>query len=194
MVIAGRRQDRRDEIVAARPGLEAVQLDRDGPAALSRSAEAARKHFPELSVLMANAGSSRTEDMAADGWSAADAEAVVSTNVLGALRVTAAVLGVLKRHRDGMLTVTTSDLAFMSRADVPSSCASKAFLHPWLQPMRRPLRRVPPEVLELSPSSVATEPTGPMPARQLTTVSSSGTTLRTWRWVQVLAARTRFPR
>ena len=194
MVIAGRRQDRRDEIVAARPGLEAGQLDRDGPASLSRSAEAARKHLPELSVLLANAGSSRTEDMAADGWSTADAEAVVSTNVLGALRVTAAVLGVLKRHRDGMLIVTTSDLAFVPRADVPSSCASKAFLHSWLQPVRRPLRRVPPEVLELSPSSVATEPTGPMLARQLTMISSGATTLRMWRWVQVLAARTRFPR
>ncbi len=161
VVIAGRRQDRLDEIVAARPGMEAIQLDQDDPASLSRLAEAARERFPDLNVLLANAGISRTEDMTADGWSTADAEAVVNTNILGPLRVTAAVLPVLKRRRDGTLIVTTSNLAFIPRADFPSYCASKAFLHSWLQSVRHQLRKVPLEVLELSPPYVATELTGP---------------------------------
>lgn len=42
VVVAGRRQDRLDEIVSARPGMEALQLDQDDPASLSRLAEAAR--------------------------------------------------------------------------------------------------------------------------------------------------------
>ena len=161
VVIAGRRQDRLDEIVAARPGMDAVQLDQDDPASLSRLAEAARTRFPNLNVLLANAGISRTEDMAADGWNTADAEAVVNTNILGPLRVTAAVLPALKRRRDATLVVTTSNLAFIPRADFPSYCASKAFLHSWLQSVRHQLRKVPLEVLELSPPYVATELTGP---------------------------------
>ena len=161
VVIAGRRPDKLDEAVAARPGMEAVQLDQDDPASLSRLAEAARTRFPELNVLVANAGISRAEDMAVDGWTTADAEAVVSTNILGPLRVTAAVLPMLKHRKNAALVVTTSNLAFIPRADFPSYCASKAFLHSWLQSVRHQLRKIPVEVLELSPPYVATELTGP---------------------------------
>ena len=161
LVIAGRRQDKLDEVVAARPGMTALRFDQDDPTSLSRLAEAARTRFPELNVVLANAGISRTEDMAADGWEAADAEAVVSTNILGVLRVTAALLPLLRARTDATLMVTTSNLAFIPRADFPSYCASKAFLHSWLQSVRHQLRRVPVEVLELSPPYVATELTGP---------------------------------
>ncbi len=161
VVVAGRRQDKLDEVVAARPGMEALQLDQDDPTSLSRLAEAARTRFPDLNVLLANAGISRAEDMAADDWTADDAAAVVNTNILGPLRVTAAVLPVLKRQEHAALVVTSSNLAFIPRADLPSYCASKAFLHSWLQSVRHQLRKVPVEVLELSPPYVATELTGP---------------------------------
>ena len=161
VVIAGRRQDKLDEVVAARPGMQAVQLDQDDPASLSHLAETVRTRFPMLNVLVANAGISRAEDMAADGWTTVDAEAVVNTNILGPLRVTAAVLPVMKHRTDATMVVTTSNLAFIPRADFPSYCASKAFLHSWLQSVRHQLRKVPVEVLELSPPYVATELTGP---------------------------------
>ena len=161
VVIAGRRQDKLDDIAAARPGMDAVQLDQDGPASLSRLAEAARTRFPQMNILVANAGISRAEDMTADGWNSSDAEAVVHTNILGPLRVTAAVLPVLRRQQNAALVVTTSNLAFIPRADFPTYCASKAFLHSWLQSARHQLRKVPVEVLELSPPYVATELTGP---------------------------------
>ena len=161
VVIAGRRQAKLDEVVGARPGMEAVQLDQDDPASLSRLAKAMRSRFPELNILIANAGISRAEDVAADGWTASDAEAVVNTNILSPLRVTAAVLPVLRHQKDATLVVTTSNLAFIPRADFPSYCASKAFLHSWLQSVRHQLRKVPVEVLELSPPYVATELTGP---------------------------------
>ena len=67
----------------------------------------------------------------------------------------------LKHRKDAALVVTTSNLAFIPRADFPSYCASKAFLHSWLQSVRHQLRNVPVEVLELSPPYVATELTGP---------------------------------
>ncbi len=161
VVIAGRRQDKLDEVVATRPGMVAVQLDQDNPASLSHLAEAMRTRFPTLNVLLANAGISRAEDITADEWDASDAEAVVNTNIMGPLRVTAAVLPVLKLQKDAALVVTTSNLAFIPRADFPSYCASKAFLHSWLQSVRHQLCKIPVEVLELSPPYVATELTGP---------------------------------
>lgn len=161
VVIASRRRDKLDEVVAACPGMEAVQLDQDDLASLTHLAKLMRTRFPELNVLVANAGISRAEDMTSGGWNTANAEAVVNTNILGPLRVTAAVLPVLKLQKHAAIVVTTSNLAFIPRADFPSYCASKAFLHSWLQSVRHQLRKIPVEVLELSPPYVATELTGP---------------------------------
>ena len=160
VIVVGRRQALLDEITAARPGLSGLPLDLDDPASLPRLAAEVRERFPELNVLVANAGISRTEDLAADGWNVTDTEAVVETNILGTLRVLAAFLPVLKQRANATVIATTSNLAFIPRADMPAYCASKAFLHSWLQSLRHQLRRVPVEVLELSPPYVATELTG----------------------------------
>ncbi|MGO4723613.1 MULTISPECIES: SDR family oxidoreductase [unclassified Inquilinus] len=160
VIVTGRRQALLDEVTAGRPGLVGMSLDLNDPAALSRLATEIRARFPDLNVLIANAGISRAEDMAADGWDAADAQAIVETNILGVLRVTAALLPVLKGRPDATIIATSSNLAFVPRADFPAYCASKAFLHSWLQSLRHQLRSVPVEVLELAPPYVQTALTG----------------------------------
>lgn len=160
VIVAGRRQDLLDQVTAGSPGLVGMALDLDDPLSVSRLAADIRARFPDLNVLIANAGISRAEDMAADNWEAADAEAIVQTNILGVLRVTAALLPVLKRRPGATIMATSSSLAFVPRADFPAYCASKAFLHSWLQSLRHQLRHVPVEVLELAPPYVQTELTG----------------------------------
>lgn len=160
VIVAGRRQALLDEVTAGRPGMVGMPLDLYDPASLARLADGVRAGFPDLNVLVANAGISRAEDMAANEWNTADAEAVVNTNVIGALRTIAAFLPILKRRPDATVMATSSNLAFVPRADFPTYCASKAFLHSWLQSLRHQLRRIPVEVLELSPPYVQTELTG----------------------------------
>jgi len=160
VIIAGRRKALLDEIAAIRPGLVAMQLDVDDPASLSQLAANLRDRFPELNVIFANAGISRAEDMASDDWTAADAEAIVQTNILGVVRVAAALLPLIKGKPDAAFLATSSALAFVPRADFPAYCASKAFLHSWLQSLRHQLRRFPVEVLEISPPYVQTTLTG----------------------------------
>jgi uncharacterized oxidoreductase len=160
VIITGRRQSLLDQIAAERPGLIGLPLDLDDPASLLRLSGEIRTRFPELNVLIANAGISRAEDMTADGWDAADAGAIVETNILGVLRVTATFLPVLKRQPNATIAATSSNLAFVPRADFPTYCASKAFLHSWLQSLRHQLRKIPVEVLELAPPYVQTELTG----------------------------------
>ncbi len=111
-------------------------------------------------MLIANAGISRAEDVTADSWDTSDAEAIVQTNILGVLRVTAAFLPLLKARPNATIMATSSALAFVPRADFPTYCASKAFLHSWLTSLRHQLRRAPVEVLELLPPYVQTELTG----------------------------------
>ena len=160
VIVAGRRRALLDEITVRRPGMVGIPLDFDDDTSLTRLAAEVRARFPALNVLIANAGISRTEDMTADDWDASTARAIVETNILGVLRITAALLPILKAQPDATIMATSSALAFVPRADFPTYCASKAFLHSWLQSLRHQLRKVPVEVLELSPPYVQTALTG----------------------------------
>lgn len=160
VIVTGRRQSLLDEILAQRPGLVGLHLDLDDASSLSQLAEEVRQRFPELNVLIANAGISRMEDMTVGDWDASAAEAIVQTNILGVLRVTAALLPILKRQPNATIMATSSALAFLPRVDFPAYCASKAFLHSWLTSLRHQLRHIPVEVLELSPPYVQTQLTG----------------------------------
>ncbi len=160
VIITGRRQALLDEITARRPGLIGRQLDVNSAASLSELGVYLREQHPDLNVAIANAGISQTENMADDGWTADHAEAVVQTNILGVLRVAELVLPLLRRNADATFMATSSALAFVPRADFPAYCASKAFLHSWLQSLRHQLRQLSIEVLELSPPYVQTGLTG----------------------------------
>lgn len=160
VIITGRRQPLLDEITALRPGMAGLALDIGDPASLARLTAQVRERFAGLNVVVANAGISRAEDMAADGWDASDADAIVQTNVMGVLRVAAALLPVIKGQPGAAFMATSSNLAFVPRADFPAYCASKAFVHSWLQSLRHQLRKVPVKVLELAPPYVQTELTG----------------------------------
>lgn len=160
VIVTGRRQVMLDEITASRPGIVGLPLDLGDPASLARLEDDVRTRFPELNVLIANAGISRREDVTADRWDGADAEAIVETNILGVLRATAAFLPLLKKQPNATIMATSSALAFLPLASFPTYCASKAFLHSWLTSLRHQLRKVPVEVLELSPPYVQTELTG----------------------------------
>lgn len=165
VIVTGRDPRQLDALAAERPGLIGLPLDLGDPASLARLADEVRARFPELNVLIANAGISRPEDVTQDDWNGADAEQIVDTNILGVLRAAAAFLPQLKRQPNATLMATSSALAFLPLASFPTYCASKAFLHSWLTSLRHQLRNVPVEVLELSPPYVQTALTG---ARQAT--------------------------
>jgi len=165
VIVTGRRQAKLHEITASRPDIVSLELDLLDPLSLSRLAVDVRARFPELNVLVANAGISRPEDLTTDSWDGTDAMAIVETNILGVLRVTATFLPLLKRQQNATIIATSSALAFVPLASFPTYCASKAFLHSWLVSLRHQLRKTSVEVLELSPPYVQTELTG---ARQAT--------------------------
>ena len=159
VIVAGRRQALLDEVTAGRDGMTGMQLDLNDPASLPRLADGIGTRFPELNVLVANAGVSSMEDLVA-GCDMSVSEAIVQTNILGTLRVVAALLPGLQQKSDAVIMATTSNLGFVPKAAYPTYCATKAFLHSWLQSLRHQLRNIPVEVLELAPPYVRTELTG----------------------------------
>ncbi|RYZ03766.1 MAG: SDR family NAD(P)-dependent oxidoreductase [Myxococcales bacterium] len=160
VIIAGRRQALLDEISAAHPGMQGMPLDADDARAVGAFALEIGERFPDLNVLINNAGISKPEDFTANSVDLSAARAIIQTNILGVLEITAALLPTLERQPASTIITTSSGLAFMPRANFPTYCASKAFLHSWLQSLRFQLRKTPVEVLELIAPYVQTELTG----------------------------------
>ena len=161
VIIAGRRQHLLNEITAAHPGMRGMQLDVEDPHALDALAVHLQERFPELNVLINNAGISRREDLTAHTIDISVARSIIHTNILGVIHLTAALLPILRRRPRSTIITTTSGLGFVPFAQFPTYCASKAFLHSWLQSLRFQLRETPVEVFELVPPYVQTELSGP---------------------------------
>ena len=157
VVIAGRRRHALEETVAANPGMAPVVLDVSDPEAIRNLAEHVAGHHPGLNVLINNAGIMRLENLRAQQEDLADAESIVATNLLGPMRLTAALLPQLLKQPYACIMNVSSGLAFVPMAPTPTYCATKAALHSYTQSLRYQLRGTPVEVLELIPPYVATD-------------------------------------
>ena len=86
-----------------------------------------------------------------------DAEALITTNLLGPIRLTAALLpDLLAQPKSAILTVS-SGLAFLPLALTPTYCATKAAIHSYSESLRYQLQGSSVQVIELVPPYVQTE-------------------------------------
>jgi uncharacterized oxidoreductase len=163
VVIAGRRKKQLDETVAANPGMRPAILDIADPGSIRSLAEKVSTSFPGLNVVIQNAGIMRPESIGKG--EVADAEAIVTTNLLGPIRLTAALLPQLLKQPHAAILTVSSGLAFVPLAMTPTYCATKAAIHSYTQSLRSQLRNTAIQVIELIPPYVQTELMGPRQAR-----------------------------
>jgi len=112
--------------------------------------------FPALNVLINNAGIMRPEKLLEQPEDLADAESIVATNLLGPIRLTAALLPHLKKQPGATIINVSSGLAFVPLALTPTYCATKAAIHSYTQSLRWQLRDTAIEVIEIAPPYVQT--------------------------------------
>jgi uncharacterized oxidoreductase len=155
VIIAGRRQQLLQETVAANPGMKSVVFDIENPDAIRSFAVQTAKDYPALNAVIHNAGIMRPEDVKAA--QVADSEAIVTTNLLGPIRLTAALLPRLLAQPRATVMTVSSGLAFVPLAFTPTYCATKAAIHSYTQSLRYQLRGSSVQVLELIPPYVQTE-------------------------------------
>ena len=157
VIIAGRRQNLLDEIAGSNPGMAGIAVDMGNTAAVEQFANHVKEQFPDLNVLINNAGMARMEDYTVDKIDIAPAVDTIQTNITSVVQLSAALLPTLRAQSHSTLMVTTSGLAFVPYPPGPVYSATKAFLHNWLDALRIQLRKTSVEVLELAPPYVQTE-------------------------------------
>jgi uncharacterized oxidoreductase len=159
VIIAGRRRQMLDDAVAANPGIKGVVLDIESAEHLPTFAAQLTKDYPTLNAIIHNAGIMRPEIL--KNGAPADAEAMTTINLLGPIRLTAALLPHLLQQPHATLMTVTSGLAFIPLAMAPTYCATKAALHSYTESLRYQLKDTSIQVLELVPPYVQTELMGP---------------------------------
>ncbi len=156
VIISGRRQALFDEIIGARPGMQAVRLDVEDPRDIAQVSAKLIKQYPALNVLINNAGIMQFDD-ASGSVDEAMLMATVTTNLLGPIRLSAALLEHLKTRPSATIVNVSSVLAFVPMAMTAVYCATKAAVHSYTMSMRWRLRDSSVEVLELAPPWVQTD-------------------------------------
>ncbi|MGC2638230.1 MAG: SDR family oxidoreductase [Acidobacteriaceae bacterium] len=157
VIVAGRRKPLLDQVTAANPGMQAAVLDVQDAASVAEFARSATSRFPALNVLINNAGIMKTEDLNGLTADFSVVESTVETNLIAPLRLTAALLPLLKKQPQATVITVSSGLAFVPLAMTPTYCATKAAIHSWTQSLRYQLQGTSVQVMELIPPYVQTE-------------------------------------
>ncbi|MBL0884780.1 SDR family oxidoreductase [Myceligenerans indicum] len=154
VVVGGRRVEVLDRL-AAEHGFGTVRIDVSDPDSITAAAADVVARYPDLDVLVAMAGIMRVEDWTTPGF-LADAEEVVTTNVLGPIRLIAAFVEHLRTRPGATVMTVSSGLAHVPLRPTPSYNASKAAIHLLSESIRLQLEPQGVRVVELVPPSVRT--------------------------------------
>jgi uncharacterized oxidoreductase len=156
VIISGRRKERLEETIRANPGMSAVELNVQDPDSIKAVAKQLIEEYPDLNVLFNNAGIMLPDNAAG----VIDEDVLVSTvttNLLGPIRLTSALVEHLKSKEEAVIINTTSALGFVPLAMTAVYSATKAALHSYTLSQRYMLKDTSVKVLEMAPPGVQTD-------------------------------------
>ncbi|MFF4807118.1 SDR family oxidoreductase [Micromonospora chersina] len=156
VIIGGRRTDLLEKIAAEHPDIDTVAIDTADPASIEAAAREVLAKHPDLNVLVTMAGIMRVEDWHRPETFLASAEQIVTTNVLGPIRLIGAFIEHLQAQPDATIMTVSSGLAFTPLKVTPSYNASKAAIHMLSESLRLQLADTTVKVVELEPPAVRT--------------------------------------
>lgn len=155
VIIAGRRKALLQQITTDHPGIEAIELDVADPKSIVHASELMAERFPNLNVVINNAGIMLNEKVL-ESDSLKAAEETVTTNLLGTIRMTYAFLPQLTKRNDSVLINVSSALAFVPFPIAMTYSATKAAVHAFTEGLRVQLAGTSVRVIELAPPGVRT--------------------------------------
>ena len=157
VIICGRREDRLRE--ARRRHRRLITYVCDVTSEIARKALVgwATSEFPELNILVNNAGIRIPADFARGGQSAADIVSEIDVNLIAPIALSALLIPHLKKKDRAAIINVSSGLAFVPLASVPVYSATKAGLHSFTLSLRHQLRKSNVRVIEIIPPTVDTE-------------------------------------
>src|SRR5438067_10402277 len=156
VIISGRRKEHLDATTKANPGMDSIELDMLDPANIASVAKKLISDYPALNVLINNAGIMLIDD-AAGKIDDQLLTSTITTNLLGPIRLTSALIEHLKKQPKATIIYNTSALAFVPLALTAVYSATKAALHSYVLSQRHKLKGTSVNILEIAPPWVQTD-------------------------------------
>jgi uncharacterized oxidoreductase len=156
IIICGRREDKLREAKLKNPLLEYIVADLRKPDQGRMLYEWSIKKFPEISILINNAGIQRIRNFNQPD-SLEDIASEIEINLSSPLFLTSLFTQYFKTQPEAAIINISSGLAFAPLAIFPVYCATKAALHSITLTLRHQLKNTPVKVFEIVPPIVDTE-------------------------------------
>ncbi len=155
VIISGRDAGRLAVTTSANPGMASIAMDVEQPDSIAAAARRLTAEHPALNVLINNAGIMLPDD-AAGTLDDTQMVSIITTNLMGPIRMSAALIDHLKAQPAATIVNVTSILGFTPLALTSVYSSTKAAMHSYTLSQRYKLRGTAVEVLELAPPWVAT--------------------------------------
>lgn len=155
VIITGRNQEKLEKVKAELKNVEIYQSNVSDPKEIVKLYDYISKTFPNLNMLMNNAGVSKKIDLHTD-TDLLDLTLEVETNLNGLMRMCVQFLPLLKQQKMAAIVNTSSILSMVPIAKSPVYCATKAAVHSFTQSLRIQLKDTNIKVFELAPPATVT--------------------------------------
>ncbi len=151
VIVTGRNQSKLDAARKTLPSVHAIQSDASEPTAITDLYDHVAGRFPNLNMLINNAGLMRKLNFHTFRSDLRDLTGEVEINLDGPIRMTVQFLPLLKAQKTAAVLNVSSGLAFVPLAISPVYCAAKAAIHSFTQSLRLQLKHTNVTVFELAP-------------------------------------------
>jgi uncharacterized oxidoreductase len=157
VIVTGRNKDKLDQAKRQLPGIHAVQSDVSQPGEIRSLFDRVTREFPDLNILINNAGIMRSINLNDEKNSLEDLTQEIDVNLKGPIRMIGMFLPHLRKRPHGAIVNVSSGLAFVPLPIAPIYCSTKAALHSFTLSLRVQLKRTNVRVFELAPPATQTE-------------------------------------
>src|SRR5260370_24905168 len=157
MLITGRDQAKMDRAKAAFPKIHTFRSDVCDPEAIATLYAEVTKQFPELNILINNAGIMREINVHDKAGSLEDITREIEITLSAPIRMVKQFLPHLKTKSEAAIINVSSSLAFVPLPISPVYCATNAGLHSITESLRVQLKNTKVKVFELAPPATQTE-------------------------------------
>ena len=156
VIVTGREQEKVESVARDSPSIVTIKSDVSEPEAISELYKKVSTDFPDLNVLINNAGIMRKINLQDRGADLEDITREIDINLSGPIRMVKQFLPQLKVRPTAAIVNVSSGLAFVPFPISPVYSATKAGIHAFTKTLRVQLRNTKIRVFELAPPSTQT--------------------------------------
>ncbi|MCY4361689.1 MAG: SDR family NAD(P)-dependent oxidoreductase [Gammaproteobacteria bacterium] len=151
VVITGRDEKKLQDAKQQLGGVRIIRNDVSNPDDVEKLHQQAVKDYPDLNILINNAGIMQTLNLRNGNLSATYLTQEIDINLKGTMLMNNAFLPLLWHNNNPAIVNVTSGLAFVPLPIAPVYCSTKAAIHSYTLSLRAQLRNTAIKVFELAP-------------------------------------------